>query len=102
MAITVPAGARQTFEKVLGAMGGEDYSYYLFDVKEVAEDPGKKVQIALKVFVTDSERQTAPLNVQSSLDGDDVISIIGGPKSARLEVSINEKHSIRFEFKPAN
>ena len=31
MAITVPSGARKTFEKVLGAMGGEDYSYYLFD-----------------------------------------------------------------------
>ena len=102
MAITIPSAARPTFEKVLGAMGGEDYSYYLFDVKEVAEDPGKKVQIALKVFVPDSERQTAPLNVQSSLDGDDVISIIGGPKSDRLDVSINEKQIIRLEFKPAN
>ena len=50
MAITVPAGARQTFEKVLGAMGGEDYSYYLFDVTKVADDPEKKVQVAFSLI----------------------------------------------------
>ena len=102
MAITIPAGARQTFEKVLGAMGGEDYSYYLFDFKGIAQDPAKKVQIWLKVFVPDTERQTAPQNVQSSLDGDDIVSIIGGPKDDRLDVSIDEKTIIRLEFKPAN
>ena len=102
MTITIPSGARQTFEKVLGAMGGEDYSYYLFDFKGIAEDPTKKVQIALKVFVPDSERQTAPLNVQSSLDGDDVVSIIRGAKSDTLDVSIDQKTIIRLEFKPAN
>ena len=102
MAITIPPNARKTFEKVLGAMGGENYSYYLFDVKTVADDPSKKVQVALKVFVSQSERQTAPQNVQSSLDGDDVLSIVGGPKSDRLDVSIDEKTIIRLEFKPAN
>ena len=102
MAITIPPNARKTFEKVLGAMGGENYSYYLFDVKTVADDPSKKVQVALKVFVPQSERQTAPQNVQSSLDGDDVLSIVGGPKSDRLDVSIDEKTIIRLEFKPAN
>ena len=102
MAITIPPNARKTFEKVLGAMGGENYSYYLFDVKTVADDPSKKVQVALKVFVSQSERQTAPQNVQSSLDGDDVLSIVGGPKNDRLDVSIDEKTIIRLEFKPAN
>ena len=102
MAITIPPNARKTFEKVLGAMGGENYSYYLFDVKTVADDPNKKVQVALKVFVPQSERQTAPQNVQSSLDGDDVLSMVGGPKSDRLDVSIDEKTIIRLEFKPAN
>ena len=102
MAITIPAGARQTFEKVLGAMGGEDYSYYLFDFKGIADDPTKKVQIWLKVFVPESERQSAPINVQSSLDGDDIISVVGGPKDDRLDVTIDEKTIIRLEFKPAN
>ena len=51
MALTIPSDARKTFEKVLGAMGGEDYSYYLFDFKGIAQDPAKKVQIWLKVFV---------------------------------------------------
>ena len=35
MAITIPSDATKTFEKVMGALGGEDYSYYLFDVKNV-------------------------------------------------------------------
>ena len=102
MALTIPSDARKTFEKVLGAMGGEDYSYYLFDVKTIADDPQKKVQVALKVFVPENQRQTAPQNVQSSLDGDDIISIVGGPKSDRLDVSIDEKRVIRLEFKPSN
>ena len=102
MALTIPSDARKTFEKVLGAMGGEDYSYYLFDVKSIADDPQKKVQVALKVFVPENQRQTAPQNVQSSLDGDDIISIVGGPKSDRLDVSIDEKRIIRLEFKPSN
>ena len=63
MTITIPSGARQTFEKVLGAMGGEDYSYYLFDVTKVEDDPEKKVQVALKVYVPLSERFTAVHNV---------------------------------------
>ena len=102
MALTIPSDARKTFEKVLGAMGGEDYSYYLFDVKSIADDPQKKVQVALKVFVPENQRQTAPQNVQSSLDGDDIVSIVGGPKSDRLDVSIDEKRVIRLEFKPSN
>ena len=72
MAIKVPSGARQTLEKVLGAMGGEDYSYYLFDVTKVAEKPTLKVQVGLRVYVPLSERETAVHNVKSSLDGDGI------------------------------
>ena len=75
MAITIPSGAKKTFEKVLGAMGGEDYSYYLFDVTKVEDDPEKKVQVALKVYVPLSERATAVHNVQASLDGDELLAI---------------------------
>mgnify|MGYP001360564911 CR=1 FL=1 len=101
MAITVPAGARQTFEKVLGAMGGEDYSYYLFDVTKVADDPEKKVQVALKIYVPISERETAVHNVKSSLDGDDIETSVKDNK--QLDVSIEgatRGQIIRLVFKP--
>ena len=101
MAITVPAGARQTFEKVLGAMGGEDYSYYLFDVTKVADDPEKKVQVALKIYVPISERETAVHNVKSSVDGDDIETSVKDNK--QLDVSIEgatRGQLIRLVFKP--
>ena len=47
MAITILKNhsATKVFEKVMGALGGEDYSYYLFDVKNANENPraSKKV-----------------------------------------------------------
>ena len=101
MAITIPSGAKKTFEKVLGAMGGEDYSYYLFDVTKVEDDPEKKVQVALKVYVPLSERATAVHNVKNSLDGDDIETSIKDDK--QLDVSIEgatKKQVIRLVFKP--
>jgi len=99
MSIAVPSSARQTFEKVLGAMGGEDYSYYLFDVTSIASEPGKKVQVALKIYVPLSERETAIHNVQSSLSGDDITSVIKDNK--QLDVMIGDgKQVIRLVFKP--
>ena len=100
MAITIPPGARQTFEKVLGAMGGEDYSYYLFDVTKVAEKPTIKVQVGLRVYVTLSERLTAVHNVKSSLDGDNIETSVKEDK--QLDVSIegaDKGQVIRLIFK---
>tara|TARA_B100001113_G_scaffold73619_1_gene57163 strand:- start:156 stop:1568 length:1413 start_codon:yes stop_codon:yes gene_type:complete len=101
MAITIPSGARNTFKKVLGAMGGEDYSYYLFDVTNIAAKPGLKVQVGLKVYIPLSQRSTAVHNVQSSLDGDDIVSVIKDEK--QLDVSIegaDKGQVIRLLFKP--
>ena len=100
MAITIPAGARQTFEKVLGAMGGEDYSYYLFDVTKVAEKPTIKVQVGLRVYVPLSERETAVYNVKNSLDGDNIETSVKDNK--QLDVSIegaDKGQVIRLIFK---
>ena len=100
MAITIPPGARQTFEKVLGAMGGEDYSYYLFDVTKVAEKPTIKVQVGLRVYVPLSERFTAVHNVKSSLDGDNIETSVKEDK--QLDVSIegaDKGQVIRLIFK---
>jgi len=101
MAITIPSGARKTLEKVLGAMGGEDYSYYLFDVTSIAAKPGLKVQVGLKVYIPLSQRSTAVHNVQSSLDGDDIVSVVKDEK--QLDVSIegvDKGQVIRLIFKP--
>ncbi len=99
MAVKIPSGARIVFEKVLGAMGGEDYSYYLFDVTKVEDDPKKKVQVALKVYVPISQRATAVHNIQSSLNGDNIISI--SPSEKRLDVMIGDTNQvIRLDLKP--
>ena len=69
MAITVPPQNKAAFEAVMSALGGDDYSYYLFDVKNVEEkDSTKKVQIALKVFVPQSARLGAVDNITEALE----------------------------------
>ena len=51
MAITIPSDATKTFEKVMGALGGEDYSYYLFDVKNVNDMIKQKKYVEMVVYV---------------------------------------------------
>ena len=74
MAITIPSSATKTFEKVMGALGGEDYSYYLFDVKNVNEKPRAKKVVEMVVYVPQAQRVTAAANIQASLEGDGVIA----------------------------
>ena len=58
MAITIPASAEKTFEKVMDALGGEDYSYYLFDVKNVNESERAKKVVERVVYVPQAQRVT--------------------------------------------
>ena len=74
MAITIPASAVKTFEKVMGALGGEDYSYYLFDVKNANENPKARKVVEMVVYVPQAKRVTAAANIQASLDGDGIIA----------------------------
>jgi len=69
MAIKIPQDAVKTFEKVMGALGGEDYSYYLFDVKNVNEKPKAKKVVEMVVYVPQAKRVTAAANIQASLEG---------------------------------
>jgi len=101
MTVTIPSHARQTFEKVLGAMGGEDYSYYLFDITKVEEaDPKKKIQVALKVYVPIEERTTAAHNIKSSLDGEGILSTIKDDKQLDISIEGSDKGIIRIDLKP--
>ena len=101
MAITIPPDATRTFEKVMGALGGEDYSYYLFDVKNANENPRAKKVVEMVVYVPQTKRVTAAANIQASLDGDGVIAKVLD-KETELDVYLigNEKKYIRILVKP--
>ena len=101
MAITIPASAVKTFEKVMGALGGEDYSYYLFDVKNVNEKPKAKKVVEMVVYVPQAQRVTAAANIQASLDGDGVIAEVL-TKETELDVYLigDAKKYIRLLVKP--
>jgi len=102
MAITIPPNNKQAFEDVMDALGGDDYSYYLFDVKNVEDkDSTKKVQIALKVFVPQTKRTTAVENIQGALD-ENYPGITVNAKGTSLDIPIRDKQVIRVEVKPEN
>ena len=101
MAIDIPSDASQTFQKVLDALGGENYSYYLFDVKKVATTEKQKIRVGMKVYVPLSRRSIAANNIQSALEKDKVISVVKDEK--QLDVSIIGDVSgkiIRLDIKP--
>ena len=73
--ITIPSNNLPTFEKVLGSLGGENYSYYVFDVKHIEEpDSNKKVQIALKIFVHKDQRLLAVDNIRDGLNSENLVA----------------------------
>ena len=101
MAITIPADAVKTFEKIMGSLGGEDYSYYLFDVKNANENPKAKKVVEMVVYVPQAKRVAAASNIQASLDSDGVVAKIL-EKETELDVYLlgNEKKYIRILVKP--
>ena len=101
MAITIPSDATRTFEKIMGSLGGEDYSYYLFDVKNANENPRAKKVVEMVVYAPQAKRVTAAANIQASLDADGVIAKVLD-KETELDVYLigNEKKYIRILVKP--
>ena len=102
MAITIPPVNKSAFEDVMKALGGDDYSYYLFDVKNVEDkDSTKKVQIALKVFVAQAKRTTAVENIKGALD-EKYPGITTNKAGTSLDIPIRDAQVIRIEVKPEN
>jgi len=101
MAITIPASAEKTFEKVMDALGGEDYSYYLFDVKNVNESDKAKKVVEMVVYVPQSQRVTATAKIQETLSKNSVTAEVL-PKETELNVYLTEdvKKYIRLNVKP--
>ena len=68
MAIKVPSQNKKAFEDVMAALGGDNYSYYLFDVTKIEQkDSKKKVQVALKVLVPQVKRAKATKDIMGGL-----------------------------------
>jgi len=101
MAITIPASAEKTFEKVMDALGGEDYSYYLFDVKNVNESDRAKKVVEMVVYVPQAQRVTATNKIQAALSKDNIIAEVL-PKETELNVYLtgDVKKYIRLNVKP--
>ena len=104
MAITIPSGDnKKAFDDVMDALGGDDYSYYLFDIKNVEDkDSTKKVQIALKVYVDSNSRIKAVQNIREALLKK-YEDIPVKAKGTSLDVPIPNKPKnqvIRIEVKP--
>ena len=79
--MNIPDTNTKTFLDVIDALGGDDYAYYVFDVKHVEDkDSNKKIQIALKVHVAQSERMRAAEKIQDSLMGSGYNVVRGTPK----------------------
>ena len=99
--LNVPEANSPTFRKVMESLGGEDYAYYAFDVKNIEnKDSKKKVQIALKVFVPQAKRALATEQIANALI-DDGVNVV--TKSNELDVIIpntDNKRVIRIEIKP--
>ena len=73
MTLRVPEANTITFRKVMDALGGEDYAYYSFDVKNIEDaESRKKVQILLKVYVPQAERNRATEKITKALQNDGV------------------------------
>tara|TARA_B100001175_G_C19502180_1_gene638744 strand:+ start:273 stop:1658 length:1386 start_codon:yes stop_codon:yes gene_type:complete len=99
---TISSTLRIPFEDVVSALGGENYAYYNFDIKNIEEqDSVKKVQAALKVFVPQAKRLEATNNILGSLIGKYPESKVT-PKGTSLDVAINDRQVIRVEVKPEN
>ena len=101
MAITIPASAEKTFEKVMDALGGEDYSYYLFDVKNVNESERAKKVVEMVVYVPQAQRVTAAGRIQEALSRDNVTAEILA-KETELNVYLigDVKKYVRLNVKP--
>lgn len=101
MTLRVPEANTQTFRKVMDALGGEDYSYYSFDVKDIQDaESRKKVQILLKVYVPQTERSRATERITKALMDDGVDVFTGDNQIDAFIANTNNKKAIRLQIKP--
>jgi len=109
MSVTIPQIARNTFDDLIQyGLATDEYSYLVFDVKNVESDPTKKVQMLIKVYVPEAKRRTATANVQAAMQQQGYTSEVGKSKGSeipQLDIIIpsNDKKTqiVRVQFKPS-
>ena len=100
--IEIPSHNKEAFQDVMAALGGDNYSYYVMDLKNVeSTDSQKKVQIALKVYVPQSKRVSATDNIVAALLNK-YPDTKKTSKGTSLDVPIRDNKVIRVEVKPEN
>lgn len=101
MTLKVPEANTPTFRKVMDALGGEDYSYYSFDIKDIQDaESRKKVQILLKVYVPQAERNRATERISKALM-DDGVDVLTGDNIIDVYIAnTDNKKVIRLQIKP--
>ena len=109
MSVNIPQLASDTFDDLIQhGLATDEYSYLVFDVKNVETDPTKKVQMLIKVYVPEAKRRTATANVQAAMLKQGYVSEVGKSKGSeipQLDIIIpsNDKKTqiIRVQFKPS-
>jgi hypothetical protein len=107
--ITIPATVRNAWEDlVYKCLATEEYSYLIFDIKEAATDPKKKVQVYMKVYIPEEKRRTATDNVKAALEKLGYVAEVRKSKGSEipsLDVNVgtdsNKVQVIRLDFKPS-
>lgn len=108
--ITIPTAVNDAWDDLLKkGLSSDKYTYLVFDVKEVASDPKKKVQVLVKVFVPDSLRSTATTNIADAMRNEGHIVDQKEVRSTKIsEIDIhasevgNKIQVIRVQVKPVN
>ena len=102
MAVKVPSQNKKAFEDVMDALGGDDYSYYLFDVTKVEQkDSKKKIQVALKVLVPQVKRAKANQDIMGALKKAGY-SIEEKANEINVPIPNQKNQFIRISIKPEN
>ena len=87
--------------------GGENYAYYMFDIKHAEpQESTRKVQIAIKVLF-DGNRKAAKENIADALtslieSGKAGVTVVPHATKMQLDYVIREGQVIRVEIKPSS
>ena len=95
------AHVSKTLQDVMQALGGEDYAFYDFEIKGIADKERAKIQMAIKVLVPQSQRTTAAKKIEAALHN----TVVQDRAGTQLNVIIPHTPSgkvqyIRLDIKP--
>jgi hypothetical protein len=109
MSIIIPSVAQKTWDDLYQqALTTDEYSYLVYDFKEIASDPNKKVQMFIKTYVPPAKRSTATANVRAAMENLGYTVEQKNSSNPELDIVIPDNTGgkkiqvIRVQFKPSN